>query len=145
MEWKADALCRRRNPDLYDEDMIRQTGLNRGARQRYASSVCYGCPVMAQCAQDAIDSGANGVIRGATFIQSPTPTDAQRIRLRFVAAHGRPPRDGIEQNEWWEEVRPTIVETHGGSCEDCGTPVPEESSLCESCSLLAQLREVVSA
>lgn len=67
--WVSKALCRETNPD----DLF-----VRGAAQREAALICRHCPVMQQCAADALDNKVEyGVWGGMT----------ERHRRRLLRAH----------------------------------------------------------
>ncbi len=56
--WPSKALCRKTNPD----DMF-----VRGAKQRQAAMICRHCPVVQECAADALDNKVEfGVWGGLT-------------------------------------------------------------------------------
>ena len=56
--WVAEALCRNTDPDQL---------FVRGAAQRQAASICRHCPVMKECAADALDNKVEfGVWGGMT-------------------------------------------------------------------------------
>lgn len=49
MSWQMKAKCRMRDPRDYETD-----NLTPGREQQEARALCYGCPVMQQCAAEAI-------------------------------------------------------------------------------------------
>lgn len=57
MSWRDDALCNNTDPNLYDLDWIEQTWGIKDWRDQddYAKTVCAGCPVIRECAKDALE------------------------------------------------------------------------------------------
>lgn len=68
--WVAHAKCR--GGDLRQFDPV-----GRPNKQQIAARLCAGCPVIQECAQDALHYQDQGVIRAATFI----PNHAEGIPL----------------------------------------------------------------
>lgn len=72
-----------------DDDRIDPAlpGLNADKRDRIAAFYCLGCPVVTQCAQDALEHRDIGVIRAGTFIGASRaqPTRTSRRRLAAIA------------------------------------------------------------
>jgi hypothetical protein len=58
MSWRDDALCNNTDPNLYDLDWIENTwGISDWQQQdEYAKTVCAGCPVIRECAKDALET-----------------------------------------------------------------------------------------
>lgn len=146
--WAARGLCRRRDPKLYSVDhVLAETGTNSGtALQAAAKERCYGCPVMAQCAQDALDFKDTGVIRAGVGLSYSTSAPTENM-LKFVVEHNRNPESRKEFNEWLG-----VTEVVEAKCRTCGVylksggedlpfaqPVSSDPSLCQSCWLIAGL------
>lgn len=70
MTWRKDAQCAGQPLS----DFVLDTGVGRvPARQRrdQARRLCVGCPVVGECAADALEFEDRGVVRGGVWIPSP--------------------------------------------------------------------------
>lgn len=67
------------NPDLFD--MTHFKGCDEDQRDRAAAVICRGCPVMAECAADALVPLAVGTVRAGVWL----PVDHDRRRRERVA------------------------------------------------------------
>lgn len=81
--WGGRAACAgRTSPDPTFPD------LHGAYRRVLAYEYCKGCPVMAQCAADAVEQRDEGIVRGGVFIplhNNSTMYRAARRSLRYVA------------------------------------------------------------
>lgn len=57
--WLDDAQCAGDRPERYATSNLDPLRRNQEARR-----LCVGCPVLAECARDALDTGATDVVRG---------------------------------------------------------------------------------
>ena len=57
VKWRKHALCNNTDPDLYDLDYVEgKLGITSYVQQQeYAQQMCAGCPVIKQCALEALD------------------------------------------------------------------------------------------
>ena len=81
--WRDRAKCRGRNPRYWD--LAGRTHLD---AETAARTICRGCPVIAECALDAIDHGDAGVIRAGVCLWPRghgSQRDADTHRLREIA------------------------------------------------------------
>jgi len=104
VSWRVDALCRNADPNLYDVDWIGETwGIRSAARRdEYAKQMCAGCPVIRECARDALEHvdmgfvagcgrgepdvvGTMGVIRGGVAVGRHGLLSRRLRRLALVA------------------------------------------------------------
>lgn len=105
-DWRDRALCRNRDPELYDcdspaarrhcqlllppprkESTASIEGVPNNQRQRYAETMCFGCPVKRECAMNARETGDTGIIRGGLWL-GQDGSNAQRSLLAVTG--GRP-------------------------------------------------------
>lgn len=84
--WEAGAKCRGWDVNLFDPDTWKQQGDN---PNQAARALCEGCPVMRQCAEQAIKSNATGVIRAGACLHQSTSNPRRHDRLHFLIEHGR--------------------------------------------------------
>ena len=68
--WMNRALCVGRNPELYETDGYRGNRVMKSERAERARALCYGCPVVQECAADALDPLAVSTIRGGVWIDA---------------------------------------------------------------------------
>ena len=71
IEWLERAQCRGRDPELYSLDSKLYRDIDRQARARW---LCRGCPVMQQCAADALEPLAYGTVRAGVWLPIATST-----------------------------------------------------------------------
>ena len=130
-EWKLRAKCRGESTDKFDLDVI---GLRYNALRDYANQVCRGCPVMAQCAADALRQDDRGVIRGGEPLSLTTHKRFLVRRLQFVVLNGHPeekrgdPRrrkpkqygEKDRQRQRKYQQRRKIERWQDRRCQDCG-------------------------
>lgn len=93
-EWHEHAKCLDVGPHAYDCDMAQLQRGMRGldGRAKYAAKMCAGCPVIQDCAQEAVQLSGGGTIRGGIWLfpdreGSPRPRKAHDAGLLLVA-HG---------------------------------------------------------
>ena len=57
VKWRKHALCNNTDPDLYDLDYVEgKLGITSYVQQQeYAQQMCAGCPVVRECALEALD------------------------------------------------------------------------------------------
>ena len=92
-EWIWDGKCvTERIPEhQFDVDARGYKGL---AAQREARRLCAGCPVMKDCAGDALLTGDSGVVRGGVALNTnlgPATSLKSVARLMYVKEYGKPP------------------------------------------------------
>lgn len=86
--WWENAMCRDRNPLVYELAGLEET--TEVEKARIARRLCRGCPVIRECAADALAVPYDaGVVRGGVWL-TPTPTGVRRTpaatqRLSAVA------------------------------------------------------------
>lgn len=74
--WWETAMCRDRNPLVYELAGFEET--TEVEKARIARRLCRGCPVIRECAEDALASPTDaGVVRGGVWL-TPTKTEARR-------------------------------------------------------------------
>lgn len=78
-EWRDRALCRNRDPELYVLD-----GIANNQRAARAKELCFGCPVMVECAEDALRNGDTGVVRGGKSV----PEAGGKVRRTLLSVKG---------------------------------------------------------
>lgn len=126
LTWQKQALCRNSNPDWYDLDWVTQFHGNDFRRQdEYAKTICAGCPVIKECAKDALEtidvsdyactpdglSGmcwTEGVVRAGLALRAATNKNRGLWRKRLARVAGVE----FEVGSW----RPRRF----GSCVVCG-------------------------
>lgn len=89
-EWHRDGLCARpgQDPRRWDADDDRRT--SRAQKLVRAQKACTGCPVIRECAAEALDHGSVGVVRaGIELAGKPSP--GARQALTGIANHGVEP------------------------------------------------------
>lgn len=74
--WVKQAKCANSDPRKFDP-------VGRPHKNRIAAKLCAGCPVIAQCAQDALHYQDEGIIRAATWI--PSHSDGNAIMPTIIA------------------------------------------------------------
>lgn len=80
-EWTRQAMCAGRDPRAYELDGFT------GDRVAYARGACAGCPVMVECAADALEPLAVGTVRAGVWIPADhNKTRAVRRQLASVVA-----------------------------------------------------------
>ena len=93
LSWHERAKCRDAEIGTYDETDIRMNDRERLLYREFVRHACDGCPVIRQCAADALEFPrlASHVIRAGT-IASTTKTFPRRAALehwrKIVAEHG---------------------------------------------------------
>lgn len=70
-----------------------------------ARELCAGCPVLAQCASEALEMGDTGCIRGGVAI-SDTQTNWVRDRLEFAVVNGYTAATAHQVNEFMKDRPP---------------------------------------
>lgn len=86
-EWQSLAKCRDSDPELYDLSSSLYGRLTQQQRVDTAAALCSDCPVMAECAVEAIHDMSVGVVRAGIEL----PLDRSKLRrgaldrLRAVA------------------------------------------------------------
>lgn len=86
-EWTRQALCLGRDPGMYELEEFR------GDREKYARGACVGCPVIGECAADALDPLAVGTVRAGVWIsEQSSMRRAARRQLIDAAARARADR-----------------------------------------------------
>lgn len=68
--WRADAQCLGRDPREYELEGGEYTGTD---RQTIARERCDGCPVMRECAAEALEPLARGTVRAGVWIPATMP------------------------------------------------------------------------
>lgn len=63
MDWRKRAICREEDPELFF--IVGKEELN-SPQIAEAKSVCARCPVRAECLQEALDEGMQGIWGGST-------------------------------------------------------------------------------
>lgn len=66
--WWEQAACRHLDPDVFDCDRSRYNVPTPERRTDYAQRACGDCPVMAQCAADALNGPARGTVRAGMWL-----------------------------------------------------------------------------
>lgn len=93
-DWHLEAQCLGEAPECYDPDNIAGYGDGPGSemdRNSAAARLCQGCPVIQQCAQEAIQQNASATIRGGAVIGPASAREDRFDRLYYAMKHGRPP------------------------------------------------------
>lgn len=81
--WWQHAKCKNDNPSAYEFEGV--DNMTRVAeKQEVASRLCSGCPVIVECAQDAMDPLAVGTVRGGVWIPGNLSTRSNSSRVRSV-------------------------------------------------------------
>jgi hypothetical protein len=132
-DWNERTLCRTRDPREYSLE-----GRGRPIQTK-AKLACLGCPVKRECAQDALESGDWGVIRGGVAIYGRSKT-VQKL-LEYVAEHGDLPTQRAQLDvaeatrcvECDQRLRPwgSLESAHPGTEKRGGAK--EGSDYCHSC------------
>lgn len=116
-EWRQEAACRGDNPERwFPTDTGGQYGPKRLAHQRHVASliaVCAECPVVYECAVDAVQEGATGCVRGGVDLTGNTWASGARKALR--AKHG--PIPIMRVCRWCSTSFPCEM-TNVGYCSD---------------------------
>lgn len=81
-EWTRRALCVGRDPRAYELDDYR------GDKELYARGACAGCPVIEECAADALAPLAVGTVRAGVWIPSESSRRRAARRQLMDAARG---------------------------------------------------------
>lgn len=68
--WMDRALCAGRNPRLYETDGYRNNRVMKSDRVERARNLCAGCPVVQECAADALEPLAVATIRAGVWIDA---------------------------------------------------------------------------
>lgn len=131
VEWLERAQCRGRDPELYSLDSKMYRDIDRQARARW---LCRGCPVMQQCAADALEPLAYGTVRAGVWI--PIATSNQKgigrhgwslIRdgLKAIAL-GRTDADALALDAYpgRPEIIPGAGEVWGATARQGGATAP---------------------
>lgn len=90
MHWRLRALCRGRDPEDYDLTFSKDLGEDE-TRDSRARALCEGCPVMVECAAEALEPLAVGTVRAGVWIPDWGRTRRRttaRQRLEEIVAHG---------------------------------------------------------
>lgn len=66
--WWEQAACRHVDPAVFDCDSRKHDAQTPDRRADYARRACGACPVMAQCAADALDGHGRGTVRGGMWL-----------------------------------------------------------------------------
>lgn len=77
-DWVTRAKCVGRDPQAYELEYFR------GDRDKYAAGICYGCPVIQDCAADALEPLAVGTVRGGVWV-SEKFQERRAVRRRLAA------------------------------------------------------------
>lgn len=84
--WWERAACRHADPTDFDCDRRRHDVPSPERRADYARRACGACPVMAQCAADALDGSGRGTVRAGIWLSARgDDTDETEARLNNVA------------------------------------------------------------
>lgn len=88
-DWRERSLCRTRDHRAYwtDGPGVPTSG---HACKSYAAGMCHGCPVILECAEEALRFGDRGVIRASVFLPDCSDQKELDARLRAVIANGGP-------------------------------------------------------
>ncbi|MBA4504225.1 WhiB family transcriptional regulator [Corynebacterium sanguinis] len=90
-EWLLRAKCRSLDPELFDLSNVRDIkGSEYHSRDAIAEQLCYGCPVIRECARDAMDPLAVGTVRAGVWIPvvSESGMHARRHARRLAEIAG---------------------------------------------------------
>lgn len=68
--WLDRAICNGRNPRLYETDGYRNSRVLKSERAERARNLCAGCPVIRECAAEAIEPIAVATIRAGVWIDA---------------------------------------------------------------------------
>lgn len=101
-EWRKRAKCAGWPIDLFTMDNETPKARTTAAqRQEIASVLCEKCPVIRECARDALHHRDVGIIRAATWLPL-SPSYQVRARLREIAEGVIPPspRPSVQQMEY---------------------------------------------
>lgn len=74
-DWAARAKCAGRDPADYELEPLHggtRESINRNQllKQARAHDLCLGCPVIAECAKDALETKAHGMVRGGVWVSA---------------------------------------------------------------------------
>lgn len=95
--WLDKAMCYGRNPRLYETDGYRNSRVLKSDRAERARNLCAGCPVIRECAAEAIEPIAVATIRAGVWIDATVlgrdrkavKAQLQAVALgRSVVSHG---------------------------------------------------------
>lgn len=111
MGWQENAKCRGR-PELWDADRIPKTD-----RPRKAWGLCTGCPVLLDCARDAVTEQAVAVIRAGIML--PQAEWAAKRNLLAVIENGGPTQPR-QQGRPGTRTEKAIEDWAGCRCHECG-------------------------
>lgn len=107
MDWRADAVCRDEDPELFFPTGTSEPALAQAAR---AKAICGRCPLQAMCLENAVTTGEQyGVWGGELF----TPKTARTLRAER----------GLSRRRQIEDPRPAGPATFS-TCELCRSPKP---------------------
>lgn len=67
--WWNRAKCRNDDPDRYDLNLDRS--IRRDEKDCIAEELCEGCPVLAECAADALATNNVGIVRAGLWFPYP--------------------------------------------------------------------------
>lgn len=108
--WHQWAKCLGESPHSYDIDNMDRdfapgVGHRGNSKRRMAQRLCEGCPVMRECAVEAIQQNTAEALRAGCLIGQLGIGHSRFDALYFVLKHGRPPtspeftefrRDGVD-------------------------------------------------
>lgn len=84
--WLDRALCNSRDPRLYETDGWKLGRVRRAEREERATELCFGCPVVQECAADAIEPLAVATIRAGVWIDATVlGRDRREVKARLQA------------------------------------------------------------
>lgn len=90
----VDAKCAGDDPAKYELAPLTggtKSGIAAQVRNRFAiaRALCHGCPVIAECARDALENNLLGMVRGGVWVAAgpgeKRPTARSEFQLRLAA------------------------------------------------------------
>jgi hypothetical protein len=118
--WTKDAKCLNTDYDLFD---LTTRGVPKKQRQAEAERLCSDCPAMSKCAEHALNSGASGMVLGATWIPDMIYGEREPgIRLAYAAEHGHAPT--AEEVTRLIQSGETVKLSRHGAVREAGRTMP---------------------
>ncbi len=129
--WNQDALCRTRPFEHYDLDHLSP---NPQTRSKQAKAACEGCPVIRDCALDALRYDTRGVVRGG-YAWPESASYVVEFRNKVAKSLGVPPVKLAESRDKPRECK------NGHPFNAANTKVRDDGSrLCMECRRQAHRR-----
>lgn len=88
--WTETAKCRQMDPEQFNADWTPgHPRYDRELDRAVALTLCTGCPVIEECAREALQGNAQWTVRAGVSLRSNDLSPTQRAQLRAVADEHR--------------------------------------------------------